>query len=113
MIRVAVPCEGELIASHFGHASSFLLFDADPEKKEITNRELADAPPHQPGLLPQWLAERGTNVVLAGGMGVRARDLFAERGIGVVLGVEAANPRSAVEAYLEGTLSAGANPCDH
>ncbi len=113
MIRIAVPCEGERIAEHFGHASRFVLFDADPDSGQIVGEESAGAPPHQPGLLPQWLDERGANVVLAGGMGVRARDLFAERGIKVVVGMQTADPKEAVEGYLKGSLSGGMNPCDH
>jgi len=113
MIRVAIPCDGQRIATHFGHASRFVLFDADPDNGRITAENVEDAPPHQPGLLPQWLAQRGTNVVLAGGMGVRARQLFAERGIEVVTGVEVHDPKEAIEQYIKGALSAGANPCDH
>lgn len=51
--------------------------------------------------------------MLTGGMGIRARDLFAERGIDVVAGIETTDPKKAVEAYVRGKLSAGANPCDH
>lgn len=112
-MRIAIPCDGQRVATHFGHASRFALFEVDAESKRIVGEESADAPPHQPGLLPQWLAERGANVVLAGGMGMRARELFAERGIETVVGVQMSDPRQAAEAYVSGSLSAGANPCDH
>ncbi|MCK7542001.1 MAG: hypothetical protein MZV63_69485 [Marinilabiliales bacterium] len=32
--------------------------------------------PHEPGLLPGWLAEKGVTDVIAGGMGQRAIGLF-------------------------------------
>ena len=90
-----------------------MFFEADPQTGEIAAEEIVEAPPHQPGLLPQWLAERGTDVVLAGGMGGRARDLFDRHGITVVVGVGEGDPKRMVEQYLKGTLSTESNPCDH
>lgn len=76
-------------------------------------REDVDAPPHQPGLLPLWLAERGANMIIAGGMGQRAQELFAQQGIKVVVGVPAETPERLVSAYLDGILQTGENICDH
>ena len=76
-------------------------------------REDVDAPPHEPGLLPKWLGERGVNTILAGGMGQRALTLFAEQGIKVVVGVPSEPVEDIVNAYLEGALKAGENVCDH
>jgi predicted Fe-Mo cluster-binding NifX family protein len=112
-MRVATPCTGQQLAQHFGHASEFVFFDADPSSGEITNEQVIASPPHQPGLLPQWLADHGAEVILAAGMGGRARQLFDQHGIEVVVGVSAGTAREAVEAYLKGTLVSGSNPCDH
>jgi len=112
-MRVAIPCDGEQVAEHFGHAAKFALFDTDPSSGTITGEKLVDSPPHQPGLLPAWLAEQGANVILAGGMGGRARELFDQHGITVVIGVASGTARQAVEDYLKGTLASGENPCDH
>lgn len=70
-------------------------------------------PPHEPGLLPEWLKEHGAEVVIAGGMGQRAVGLLAERGIRVVTGVSGASAEEAVKAYLGGSLQEGENICDH
>jgi len=113
MTRIAIPCEGGQIAAHFGHTQQFAFFDADPEERRIINEETLDAPPHEPGLLPAWLAEHGTNVVLAAGMGGRAIGLFNQQGIKVIVGVTGNDLRKVVEDYLKGELSAGANVCDH
>jgi predicted Fe-Mo cluster-binding NifX family protein len=98
---------------HFGHCEEFALVDVDPDNKEINNTELIDAPPHQPGLLPRWLHEQGANVIIAGGMGQRAQQLFAQNDIQVVIGASALTPEELVKAYLEGTLQTGENICDH
>lgn len=70
-------------------------------------------PPHEPGLLPRWLHEQGAEVIIAGGMGQRAQQLFAEKGIRVVYGVASDTPESVVAAFLNGTIVSGNNPCDH
>ena len=52
-------------------------------------------------------------MIIAGGMGTRAQDLFEEQGIRVVIGAPNGDPRSLVESYLKGTLESGENICDH
>lgn len=112
-MRLAVPCEGNRISEHFGHAPEFAFFDVDPDTGTLAKQEVLAAPPHQPGVLPQWVAEQGASVVIATGMGGRAIDRFAQHGVEVVIGVATADPREAVEAYLRGDLKAGANICSH
>jgi len=46
---------------------------------------LIDAPPHEPGLLPRWLHEQGAHLIIAGGMGHRAQELFVQNGIQVTV----------------------------
>jgi len=98
---------------HFGHCERFAMVDIDQVEKKILNREDIEAPPHQPGLLPPWLAERGANMIIAGGMGQRAQGLFSQQGMQVVLGAPAETPEKVVSDYLAGTLIVGANVCDH
>lgn len=112
-MKIAIPLAGGKLSMHFGHCERFALVDVDPAEKKILKREDIDAPPHQPGLLPKWLAERGANVIIAGGMGQRAQGLFVEHGIQVIVGAPADTPERLVGDYLAGTLQAGENVCDH
>ena len=110
-MKFAIPlAEGKLTA-HFGHCQEFALIEV--ENNEIKNKETLIPPPHEPGLLPQWLHEMGTDVIIAGGMGGRALDLFAQNGIKVVTGAPAWGPEDLVKSYLNNTLATGANVCDH
>ena len=112
-MRFAIPlAEGKLTA-HFGHCASFALIDVDEDKKTILNREDVDAPPHQPGLLPPWLAGKGVNRIIAGGMGLRAQELFAAQRILVTVGAPAETPEKLVTDFMTGVLSVGSNACDH
>ena len=112
-MRIAIPIADGKLAMHFGHCERFALIDVDTTKRKILKREDVEAPPHQPGLLPPWLAERGANTIIAGGMGQRAQVLFSEQGIQVLVGAPSETPEKLVTKYLEGTLQGGENACDH
>lgn len=111
--RIAVPVVQDRLSPHFGHCEKFTFFEIDAENKKILRKESIPAPPHEPGLLPVWLHEKGTDFILAGGMGQRAQGLFEEKGIRVLVGAPSDNPQVVVENYLNGTLELGKNICDH
>jgi predicted Fe-Mo cluster-binding NifX family protein len=79
----------------------------------VESTETVGAPAHEPGLLPRWLAERGVNLVIAGGMGQRARMLFTENGIDVITGTVSEDPKTIVDQYVKDSLETGENACDH
>jgi len=112
-MRYAVPVSGGVVSPHFGHCEHFALIDVDVDNKEIIRNELVPSPGHQPGLLPQWLAEQGATFVIAGGMGSRALSLFQQNRIGVIVGTMENDPEKAVLNHLNGQLATGDNICDH
>lgn len=112
-MKIAVPMAAGKMCMHFGHCEVFTLIDVDQETHEILSRENLTPPPHEPGLLPRWLAEQGVELVLAGGMGQRAQALFMEHNIKVVVGLSPDDPERMAKAWLGGVLRLGENPCDH
>ena len=112
-MKIAIPLARGRLSLHFGHCDEFALVDVDTETKEIVSTERLPAPDHQPGLLPRWLHERGADMIIAGGMGMRAKTLFAENNISVVVGACEDEPEPIAKAFLEGTLKVGRNICDH
>lgn len=111
MTRIAVPCDNGQVSAHFGHAPEIRFFNI--ENGSIASEESLTPPPHEPGVLPAWIAEQGATVVLAGGMGGRAVQLFEQHGIAVVTGVSVMDAKTAVESHLHGTLTAAQNACNH
>jgi len=109
--KIAVPTSDGKLDAHFGHCKQFAIVKV--EEKEIKEIAYLDAPPHQPGLLPPWLAEHGAKDIIAGGMGQRAIDLFNEKGINVFVGAPALTPEELVNGFLNESLSFSANYCDH
>ena len=112
-LRIAVPTAEGRLCSHFGHCEQFALFDVDADNKTILKTTMVVPPPHEPGLLPTWLQEQGADIIIAGGMGSRAQELFLGKGIHVVTGALSEVPEKVVAEYLSGELTTGANVCDH
>lgn len=112
-MKIAIPLAQGKLTAHFGHCASFAIIEVEDQTKKIIKREDITSPPHEPGLLPPWLAERGANMIIAGGMGQRAQQLFAQQGIQVVVGAPVETPEKIVTEYFAGTLQAGENLCDH
>ncbi len=112
-MKIAIPLTSGQLCEHFGHCEQFALIDADKTSRQILDNKLLTPPPHEPGVLPQWLHEQGAEVVIAGGMGQRAQQMFTRNGIKVVVGAPGHGPAAVVSAYLDGQLEVGTNPCDH
>jgi len=112
-MKIAIPLAAGCLCAHFGHCEEFAIVEVNTETKEVLSTVTHEPPAHEPGVLPRWLHELGANVIIAGGMGSRAQQIFAENDIAVVVGAPAESPERLVSAYLNGTLQAGDNLCDH
>jgi len=108
MMKIAVASEKEMVTEHFGHCEEFMIFDT--ENNQIVKSETIANPGHKPGFLPNFLADRGVNVIISGGMGGGAVEIFNERNIEVIVGAKG-NAKAAVEAYLEGSLKSTGSVC--
>ena len=108
MLRISVAAMGNTVAGHFGHCENFIFFDTEDGK--ILAEESVPNPGHRPGFLPNFLADRGAKVIISGGMGGGAVDIFNERDVEVILGAQG-NARENVEAYLRGQLKSTGSVC--
>jgi predicted Fe-Mo cluster-binding NifX family protein len=107
----AVPTEQGKLCAHFGHCEKFAIVETEGQK--IIKEELISPPVHQPGVYPAFLAEQGVSVIISGGMGQKAQQLFAQNNIEVCIGVNSELPKNLVEQYLNNELQTGQNLCDH
>ena len=85
-MKIAVSCNGNQIWAHFGHCENFMIYEA--ENGVITSEQSVPNPGHRPGFLPNFLADMGVAVIISGGMGGGAVDIFNERSVEVVLGAQ-------------------------
>jgi predicted Fe-Mo cluster-binding NifX family protein len=109
--KVAIPTAEDKLCPHFGHCEQFTIFTI--RDNQVLDKSFVVPPPHEPGLLPKWLSEKGVNLIIAGGMGQRAQDFFTQYGIQVVVGAPNETPERVLDAYMAGNLVTGQNVCDH
>ena len=98
-IRIAIPTQRGILSSHFGRCRDFTFFDV--VESNIVGQTTVHRSSHEQGGAPHWINEHGVNVVIAGGMGPRAIDMFRGFGIDVATGA-IGSVRSVLEAYLRG-----------
>ncbi len=112
-VRIAVPVTEGRLHGHFGGCREFALVDADPENRLVLATQFVSAPPHPPGLFPRWLRDLGVQVVIAGGIGKRALDLFTQHGITVRAAPAETRVEVLVAAYLTGQLTGSPAGFEH
>lgn len=107
-MKIVVAAMGTQVAGHFGHCENFIFFETAEGK--ITDTKVVPNPGHRPGFLPNFLADNGAEVIISGGMGGGAVDIFNERGVEVIVGVQG-EAQTAVEYYLRGELVSTGSIC--
>jgi len=110
-MKFAIPILNGEITAHFGHCEKFAIVETKDNK--VINEEMVTPPIHQPGVYPRFLAGENVEVIIAGGMGQKAQQLFAQNNIEVYLGVARGTAAELVESYLNDKLNTGDNLCSH
>ncbi|WP_026894768.1 NifB/NifX family molybdenum-iron cluster-binding protein [Clostridiisalibacter paucivorans] len=107
-MKIAIASDGKMVSGHFGHCKGFAMYDVEDNK--VMNTSFIENPGHRPGFLPVFLKEKGANVIISGGMGETAQDLFYEHGIDVVVGANG-NCDNIVESFINGELKSTGSVC--
>lgn len=107
-MKIAVASEGRMVAQHFGHCERFTIYEAKDGK--IVMRQFIENPGHKPGFLPNFLNGLGVQVIISGGIGEGAVEIFNEKGIQVVTGASG-DADEAVQKFIEGSLKSTDSIC--
>jgi predicted Fe-Mo cluster-binding NifX family protein len=93
------------LGAHFGHCDLYTLVTL--ENKAVQSVKVIPNVPHQQGgcMAPvKYLADNGTQALIAGGMGLRPLMGFNQVGISVYFGGEACSVSEALNAFIEDKL---------
>jgi len=107
-MKIAISTDGNFVSAHFGRCPTFTI--AEIENEKVLKVEEINNPGHHPGFLPNFLAERGVDYIICGGMGNRAQMLFAEKKISPIVGVTG-KINEAIEKFVQGKLKSGDSLC--
>ncbi|MFH1459415.1 MAG: NifB/NifX family molybdenum-iron cluster-binding protein [Candidatus Omnitrophota bacterium] len=107
-MKIAISTDGDLVSAHFGRCPAFTIVEI--EQNKIISSEILNNPGHHPGFLPRFLHEKGVQAIVAGGMGMRARELFSEVNIQTIMGISG-KVDNVIEAFINGKLEGGESLC--
>ncbi|MDD2533543.1 MAG: NifB/NifX family molybdenum-iron cluster-binding protein [Eubacteriales bacterium] len=108
MRKIAIASEGQSVCDHFGHCEGFTIYTT--QSGEITGQDYLPNPGHVPGLLPKLLNEYGIDVIIAGGMGAGAINIFNDKNIAVITGARGLLDQT-IDRYLTGSLLSTGSIC--
>jgi predicted Fe-Mo cluster-binding NifX family protein len=108
-MKIAVASDNKNVTGHFGHCETFEIFETK-DKKIISQQSIAN-PGHKPGFLPNFLHEKGVDIIISGGMGQGAVDIFNQHNIKVIVGAKGTS-KEAAESYLKGNLKSTGSICE-
>jgi predicted Fe-Mo cluster-binding NifX family protein len=107
-MKIAISTDGNKVSPHFGRCPQFTIIEV--EDNRLLNKKVIENPGHHPGYLPQYLNEIGVSCIVAGGMGMRAKELFGQTGIKAILGVEG-EVEEIIGKIIDGSLEGGESIC--
>ena len=107
-MKVAISTDNGYVSAHFGRCPEFTLLEI--ENGKIITQETIPNPGHHPGFLPEFFAQHGVEVVIAGGGGRRAQMLFEDKNIQFVLGVTGTIEET-IKKLCSGKLEGGESLC--
>jgi predicted Fe-Mo cluster-binding NifX family protein len=107
-MKIAVASNNGMVDQHFGHCETFMIFTS--ENDQIVNSVSVQNPGHKPGFLPNFLNDMGVNVVVSGGMGSGAKDIFNQKGIEIFIGASG-SAEDVANSYLQGNLKSSGSVC--
>ncbi|MFA4916508.1 MAG: NifB/NifX family molybdenum-iron cluster-binding protein [Syntrophales bacterium] len=117
MKRICFACENNgglksRMSMHLGRCPYYTMVDV--EGRDIQGVEVVENPyfnDHTPGVVPHFINSHKANVMIAGGMGPRAIEIFQSLGIEVATGV-GGQVENILDAYFEGKVQ-GTSACPH
>ena len=107
-MKIAISTDGDLVSPHFGRCPIFTILDI--ENGNLVKKEIINNPGHHPSFLPDFFHKMGVECIIAGGMGMRATDLFNETGIKTIVGINDTID-NVINQLLNGTVKGGESLC--
>ncbi len=107
MKKIAISAEGDQFRRILAIAKDFSSIRSRMASPRASN---CRQPGHKPGFLPNFLHDRGVQVIIAGGMGSGAVEIFQEKGIDVYTGAQGSVDEIARQ-YADGTLTSTGSVC--
>ncbi len=107
-MKIAISTDKGIVSPHFGRCPSFTIIEIKEGK--LIKKEKIPNPGHHPGFLPDFFEKQDVKCIVCGGMGQKAQNLFAQKGIRFILGVQG-KIEEVIDKLLKGDLKGGESLC--
>ncbi len=109
--KIAIPTNNGALWPHFGKAPQVTIVTV--EDGQVKETIVLEAPEHEHGAMPRFIAAQGCTDVLCGGLGGGAVNMLNQLGIQVHAGAPAIPVQEVLAQYLGGTIVYGDGSCHH
>ncbi len=109
--KIAIPTNNGALWPHFGKAPQVTIVTV--EEGQVKETIVLEAPEHEHGAMPRFIASQGCTDVLCGGLGAGAVNMLNQLGIQVHAGAPAIPIPELLAQYLGGTITYGDGTCHH
>ncbi len=109
--KIAIPTNNGLLWPHFGKAPQVTIVTI--EDGVVKETVVLEAPEHEHGAMPRFVASQGCTDVLCGGLGGGAVNMLNQLGIQVHAGAPSIPVEELMAQYLGGTIIYGDGSCHH
>ncbi|MCR5130137.1 MAG: DUF134 domain-containing protein, partial [Prevotella sp.] len=109
--KIAIPTKDGVLFPHFGKAPQVTIVSVVEGK--VTETVVFQAPEHEHGAMPRFIASHRCTDVLCGGLGGGAVNLLNQLGIQVHAGAPEIPVQELLAQYLGGTITYGDGTCHH
>lgn len=110
-MRIAIPLIDGQFGSHFGQSNGLYLAELDPVTGRVDQPRQVARQVSGCESMPQWLHDMKVELVLAGGIGMGARQHLAGFGIQVHAGLQGQTPEQVIADYLANPQAQRPNLC--
>jgi predicted Fe-Mo cluster-binding NifX family protein len=107
-MKIAVATDQGMVAGHFGHCEGFTIYEV--EHNQVKAQQFHASPAHVPGAIPNFVNGLDAKVLIAGGMGGGAVQMFNDMQIDVITGATG-NIDTVIKRYLDGNLQSTGSVC--
>jgi len=109
--KIAIPTREGKLWPHFGKAPQLTVVTV--ENGQVKETETLEAPEHEHGSMPRFIAAHGCTDVLCGGLGPGAVNMLNQLGIQVHAGAPELPVEELLKLYLGGGIEYGDGNCHH
>lgn len=109
-MRIAISTDNDRVSAHFGRCPVFTIIEV--KDGAILSKKIINNPGHAPGVIPNFLKEHKANMIICGGMGARAVNMFKSFGISTIVGIDD-SIENTLKKIQSNTLVSGESMCSH